>query len=186
MNPRLRQFVELAADYAFVTLCVVVVLAAGTASYFLRQSIAELEQEHTFIRTEGESVLKTIAGATALRSDRELIGAAAREMNSNLITEENLADNLGYFYRIEEQSHARISELHQVPSSAASASSASSTKTVQFTVNVTGTFGQVFSFLHQLEHGPRLMRITAFSFDRRASSGDSVVLELNLEMLARP
>lgn len=184
MNQRLRQFFALAVDYAFVTTCLLAVIIGGTASYFLRQSIAELEREHTFIRTEGEGILKTIAGAAALRNDRELIGAAAREINANLITEENLADNLGYFYKIEDQSHARISELHQLSAPASTASS--STKTVPFAVNITGTFAQVTSFLYQLEHGPRLMRITSFSFDRRLPTGDAVVLELNLEMLARP
>jgi len=185
MNPRLRQLVDLSVDYAFVSVCLLVVLVAGSASYFLRQNVAELEHEHAFIRGEGETVLKTIAGAAALRNDRVALEAAVREINANLITEENLADNLGYFYKIEEQSHARISELHQQPS-AAGANSGGSVKTVPFSVNVTGTYTQVTSFLYQLEHGPRLMKINAFSFTRRVSTGDAVVLELNLEMLARP
>jgi Tfp pilus assembly protein PilO len=184
MNARLRQLVSLAADYAFVSICAAVILVAGGAGYFLRQSIKELEHEHEFIRGEGETVLRIIAGAAALRSDRAAIEAAVREMNSNLITEENLADNLGYFYKIEEQSHARISELHQ--QTTPPSNGAGTVKTVPFSVNVTGTFAQVTSFLHQLEHGPRLMKITAFTFDRRSPAGDAVLLELNLEMLARP
>jgi Tfp pilus assembly protein PilO len=181
VNSVLRQLISLARDYAFITLCLVVILVAGSASYFLRQNVAELEHELAFIRTDGEGVLRTIANATALRNDRELIGAAAKEINANLITEDNLAENLGYFYKIEDQSHARI-DVHEL----AAPVSSSSTRTVPFTVTVSGTFSQVFSFLHQLEHGPRLMRITTFSFSRRVPTGDSVVLELNLDMLARP
>jgi Tfp pilus assembly protein PilO len=184
MNPRFRQFLELAAEYAFVTVSIVVIVAAGAASYYLRQSIAALEQEHAVIRTEGESVLKTIAGATALRNDRETIAAAARDISANLITEENLADNLGYFYKIEDQSHARISELHQVTVSVGNSSSGA--RTIPFSANITGTFAQVYGFLYQLEHGPRLMRINSFSFARRVQAGDAVVLEINLEMLAKP
>jgi Tfp pilus assembly protein PilO len=184
MNPRIREFFALAADFAFVTVSVLVILVAGGASFYLRQNIAQLEQEHASVRTEGEGMLKTIAGAVALRNDREAIGAATREISANLITEENLADNLGYFYKIEDQSHARITELHQLAVPAGNSSPGA--KTIPFSVNVTGTFLQVFTFLHELEHGPRLMRITAFSFDRRAQGGDSVVLELNLEMLAKP
>ena len=135
MNQRLRQFIDLAADHAFVSICLAVVLLAGSAGYFLRQSIAELEEAHAFIRGEGEAVLKTIAGAAALRNDRAVFEAAVKEINANLITEENLADNLGYFYKIEEQSHARISELHQQATPAAS--SGGSFKTIPFSVNVT-------------------------------------------------
>jgi Tfp pilus assembly protein PilO len=184
MNRRLRQLVNLAADYAFVSLCLLVILVAASASVILRQSIAGLEEEHAYIREEGEAVLKTIAGATAMRNDRTRLAAAVREINAHLISEDNLADNLGYFYRIEDQSHARISELHQQPT--AVGSSGGTVKTVPFTVNVTGTYEQVTSFLYQLEHGPRLMKISAFSFNRRLLTGDAVVLELNLEVLARP
>ena len=184
MNPRLRQVLELASEHAFVTICLVIFLAAGGTGYYLNRKVAVLEAEHEIVRAEGENDQRMIAGAAALRADREAVAAAVKEIRANLIVEENLADNLGYFYKLEDQSHARISDLHQMPSPVGATNS--TVKTVPFTVNVTGTFAQVYSFLYQLEHGPRLMRITAFTFDRKLQSGDSVVLELTIEMLARP
>ncbi|HEY4302157.1 MAG TPA: hypothetical protein VGM73_14880 [Candidatus Didemnitutus sp.] len=171
-------------EYAFVTLCTVVFLGAGTAGYLVRGGLKLMEADHEVVRSEDEIQQKLIAGAANLRADRDAIAAAAQEMTSSLLIEENLADNLGYFYKIEDQSRARISDLHQMPAPLGAANGTS--KSVPFTVNVTGSFAQVFGFLYQLEHGSRLMRITAFTLDRKAQAGDSVVLDLNLEMLARP
>lgn len=184
MSAFFSRILDLISEYAFLAICSVVFLGAGTSAFIVWRGLAQLESEYEVVRTEDEGQQKLISGAASLRADRETITAAAQEMRSNLLIEENLADNLGYFYKIEDQSRARISELHQLaaPLNATNGTS----KSVPFTVNVTGSFSQVFSFLHQLEHGPRLMRITAFTFDRKAQTSDSVVLELNLEMLGRP
>ncbi|HVU18742.1 MAG TPA: hypothetical protein VHD32_17695 [Candidatus Didemnitutus sp.] len=184
MNGFLRPILDFVREYAFVTICLVVFLAAGSSAFIVWRGLAQLESEYEVVRTEDEGQQKLISGAASLKADRETIAAAAQEMTSNLLIEENLADNLGYFYKIEDQSRARISDLHQLASPVGAANSTS--KSVPFTVNITGSFSQVFSFLYQLEHGPRLMRITAFTFDRKAQTSDSVVLELNLDMLARP
>jgi Tfp pilus assembly protein PilO len=184
MNGFFARIFGLMRDYAFVTICTVVLFGAAIAGYVVRRGLAELEADHEVVRSEDDAQQKLIAGAASLRADRETIAAAAQEMSGDLLIEENLADNLGYFYKIEDQSRARISDLHQLTSPLGAANSTS--KAVPFTVNVTGSFAQVFSFLYQLEHGSRLMRITAFTFDRKVQTGDNVVLELNLEMLARP
>lgn len=184
MNPRLRQFIELLRDYAFVSACVVVVAVTGTAGYFLHKNVLELENTVNAVHAEGDAMLKTLAGAGALRADREAIATAVHEINANLITEENRAENVGYFYKLEDQSHTRISELHQLAAPVGSGNSTA--KIVPFSVSVSGSYRDVLSFVSQLEQGPRLMRIIAFTFDRRSSSGDSVVLTLSIEMLARP
>jgi len=184
MNQRLRQFINLVRDYAFISVSVTVVIVAGLAGYLLRRNVTQLEQEHALVRQDVEAMRKMLAGAPTLRTDRAAVEAAVKELGANLITEDNLADNLGYFYRIEEVSHARISELHQQTGAAAGTSA--NFKAIPFTVNVTGSFGQVLSFLHQVEHGPRLAKITAFNVSRRAQGGDAVILELSLDLLARP
>jgi Tfp pilus assembly protein PilO len=184
MNPRLRQFFSLAREYKFVTACIVVIVAGGIASYFCYSTLTRLERQQALARDEGMAVLRTLATANTLRADRAYIDEAVKDIEGNLVTEDNLADNVGYFYKIEEQTHAHVSELRQQPAPAPGVESRY--KLVPVSFSVTGNFSQVTAFLNQVERGPRLMKITGFTFRRKQANGDQITIDLNLEMLGHP
>jgi Tfp pilus assembly protein PilO len=184
MNARLRELVALAGDFPFFTSCVMIaLLAGGIAGVFYRQ-LSELQYKHDRVRKEGEVMLATIKSANTLRSQRDNLDNAVQAINSSLITEDNLAENLGYFYKIEDQTHARITDLHQAASNPLPAGA--KLKTVPVVISITGGFPQVSAYLRQIETGPRLIKISSFSFHRSKSSSDIVALDLTLDMLARP
>jgi Tfp pilus assembly protein PilO len=184
MNSRVRHLLGLARDYKFVTACVIVILLAGGTSYFFYTALVRLERQQAQARDEGMAVLKTLASANSLRSDRAYIDDALKDIDGNLVTEDNLADNVGYFYKIEEQTRAHITDLRPQPSPPVN--SESRYKLVPVSFSITGTFAQVVAFVHQVEHGPRLMKITAFSVRRRLPTGNTITMDLSLEMLGRP
>ncbi len=186
MNPRVRQILGLAREYKFVTACAVIILLAGGTSYFFYTALVRLERQQALARDEGMAVLKTLASANSLRSDRAYIEEALKDIDGNLVTEDNLADNVGYFYKIEEQTRAHITDLRPQPSSPAPANSENRYKLVPVSFSVTGSFAQVVAFVHQVEHGPRLMKITGFSVRRRQPTSNTITMDLNLEMLGRP
>ena len=183
MNPRLRQLLVLAREFPFVATCVAVaVFAIATAAYLQHQQ-SELQFTHDRVRREGEAMIVTIKSASTLRNERTNLEAALAEINANLVAEDNLAENLGYFYKIEDQTHARITDLHQ---NSACTANGNRFKVVPVALNITGGFAQVSAFLRQVETGPRLIKVSSFSFHRLKPTGDSVTLELGLEMLAHP
>ena len=184
MNYRLRQLLALAKEHLFVTVCLILILAAGIVSFFFNQKNAELERIQNRLRQEGDAAARTINAAAALRNDAALIESALKEIDASLVTEDNLAENLGYFYIIEEQTQARIGELRQNTSAANEVDG--KYKTVPATVSIKGTYAQAFDFLHKIETGSRLIKISSFTIHRSQATGDMVTLAVELNMLAYP
>ena len=184
MMYRLRQLLALANEYAFATVCLIVILAAGNISLYFNLQNTELEHKQARLRKEGDSVIKTVNSATILRNDSQLIDSALKEIDASLVTEDNLAENLGYFYIIEDQTQAQIGELRQ--NTALVNPAEGKYKTVPATLTVKGTYVQVFDFLHKVETGSRQIKINTFTIHRSQPTGDAVTLEMDLNMLASP
>jgi len=184
MNYRLRQLLALAKEHVFVTVCLIAILVAGNVSlYFTRQN-TELEVKQTRLRNDGDATNRTINTAAALRNDATLIESALKEIDASLVTEDALSENLGYFYIIEDQTHARIGEMRQntpLPNE-----SEGKYKTVPVSLTVKGSYAQAFDFLHRIETGSRLIKISSFTIHRSQPTGDMVTLALELNMLAVP
>lgn len=184
MNYRFRQFVELAQEHLFVTFSLLIILLAGGLSFFFNQQNTELERVQSRLRSEGEAAMRTINASNTLKNDAALVENALKEIDVSLVTEDNLAENLGYFYIIEDQTQARIGELRQNTSSPSEGDG--KYKTVPVTVTVKGTYVQAFDFLHKVETGSRLIKISAFTIHRSQPTGDAVTLAMELNMLAYP
>jgi len=184
MSYRLRQLLALMKEYPFVTTCLIIILIAGNLSVFLNLKNTELEHVQNRVRQEGAVVQKTINASPALRSDSQLIESALKEIDASLVTEDNLAENYGYFYIIEDQSQAQMGELHQ--NTAPPNEPEAKYRTVPLSLTVKGTYSQVFNFLHRVETGSRLIKIASFTMHRSQPTGDAVTLAMELNMLAYP
>jgi hypothetical protein len=167
--------------YPYCAVCVIVtVLCAGT-SWFLWSNVADLQAVLEDRSKEGKGMLETLVGGSTQRQELAAVRDVARRIDDNLVGEANLAENHWYFYKIEGDTNARISGgLHQLNSPITDNSPMF--RRVPYTMKVTGTFEQVGAFLLALETGPRLAKITSFSFTR---NGPAIALELNLEMLGK-
>lgn len=181
---RLQQLLALAKEHVFVTSCLIVILVAGNISLYVNQLNSELEIIQSRMRTEGDAMNRTIAAATTLRGDHQTIEAALKEIEGSLVTEDNLAENLGYFYIIEDQTQAHIGELHQ--NTSPSSEGDGKYKTVPVSLTVKGSYAQAFDFLYKVETGSRLIKISSFTVHRSQPTGDVVTLALELNMLAYP
>ena len=184
MSYRFRQLLALAKEHLFVTVCLIAILLAGNISLYFNRQNTELERIQNRLRNEGDAAIRTINAANTLRNDAALIESALKEIDASLVTEDNLAENLGYFYIIEDQTQARIGELRQNTSLANEVDG--KYKTVPVTVTVKGTYTQAFDFLHKVETGSRLIKISSFTIHRSQPTGDMVTLAMELNMLAYP
>jgi Tfp pilus assembly protein PilO len=159
-------------------------LPLGVAVYLLRSAIARADVEYENINETGVTMSEAVAGVRNIRSQAAMTRAAVQQIDAGLIDENNLAENLWYFYQIEEQTHAHISELHQLTSGTIHPEAVY--KVVPFSLRIAGSYEQVANYLYRLETGPRMLRISSYEIQRQDSAGGIVMLSLSLEILARP
>jgi len=178
----LQRLLALLRRYPLVTVCFVLVALFGTASYFLWTHQQELTADHENIRRDGEDVLLSLSGLPRVTAEYNAVKEAVDFIQANLIKEGELAENLGYFYQLETASRARLTQLSQLSSQPAAADAPFIA--IPFSIRATGSYRQVMRFLHELESGPRLCRITSYGL---SGDGDErVQLDLSIEMLGRP
>lgn len=159
--------------------CVVIVLACSVASWIWWSEGKELEVVRQERSREGEAMLALLVGGSTQRQELAVVREAVLRIEDNLVAEANLAENLWYFYKLEEQTKVRLPELHQLNSPMTDTSPFF--RRVPYTLRVTGTFEQVSAFVLALETGPRLAKITSFTF----TGGASIVLDLSVEILGK-
>ncbi len=182
MNPRLEQFITLVRRYPYSAACALLTLVfVGTAYYFSLQN-EELEIVRENRAKEGEAMLSLLVGGSTQRAELASVREATRRIEDNLVIESNLAENAFYFYKFEEQTKARLPELH--PLSSPTTDTSPLYRRIPYTLRVTGTYEQVAGFLFAIESGPRLAHITAFGFSRQAN-GNEISLDLSLELLGK-
>jgi Tfp pilus assembly protein PilO len=184
MMLRLRQLLALAREHLFATVCLLLTLLGLSLSLVLQQQNTEAEIVQNRLRLEGDSANRILSTAGTLRADSATIDSALKEIDASLVDEDNLAENLGYFYIIEDQTQARIGDLRQ--GTAQPPEGERKYKTVPISLSITGTYAQIFNFLHKIETGSRQIRISSFTLNRRQPTGDTVNLTMDLEMLAYP
>lgn len=182
MSSPLSNLVVLIRRFPYCTVCLLLTVIFGAASWYLRGHVQELEQTHTERAREGEAMLALLVTGSTQRQELALVHDTTRRIEDNLVIEANLAENLWYFYKLEEQTKARLPELHQLNSP--STDSSPLFRRVPYTLRIVGTFDQVSAFLLGLETGPRLIKITSFGFARQ-TGGSGIALDLNLDMLGK-
>lgn len=183
MKPRIEQFVALVRRYPYCAVCSLVIFALSGVAWYLSGQNEELEVVRQDRTKEGEAMFGLLVGGSTQREELAAVRDAARRIEENLVIESNLAENAFYFYKFEEQTKARLPELHPLSSPATDASPLY--RRVPYTLRVAGTYEQVSAFLFAIESGPRLANITAFGFSRREAGGTGIVLDLSLELLGK-
>jgi Tfp pilus assembly protein PilO len=169
--------------WPYCVVCLVLIVGSVAGWWFLRDRIAELQVAHAQRTKEGEAMLALLVGGSTQRAELEAVREATRRIDENLVVEANLAENLWYFYKLEEQTKARLPELHQLSSPTNDKSPLY--RRVPYSLRIAGGYDQVAAFLLALETGPRLVKITSFNYARADPSGSAIALDLNVELLGR-
>lgn len=182
-RPSLTSLWEYTRRYPVGVVSLALSLPLGVAVFFLRMQLVEADRKYEELNETGVTMSEAVAGVRNIRQQAAATHAAVEQIDAGLIDESNLAENLWYFYRIEEQSHARISELHQLNSNAPKPDALY--KVVPFSLRVVGTYEQVATYLYRLETGPRMLRVNSFQIQRGDAGGNALTLVLTLDLLAR-
>ncbi len=182
----LRPVGQLAQRYRFGAACIALAVALAGANLWLRFDVTDLsvqQQEHS---RQGNTMLVMIARGSQLRAELATARAATQRITENLVVEKNVPENFWYFYKIEQDTQAKLVELQQRPAFLQDSGGPASYKRVPYSLKFVGSFPAVIAALQRLETGPRLGRIDSFRFQRQDAGSENVVLQLDFELLGFP
>jgi Tfp pilus assembly protein PilO len=164
-------------------LCACVCIACSLVSWYTYGDIKRLEGEHLQINQDVDLAVSTMISGPSVRQELAVTREVSRRIEDNLVVADNLAENLWYFYKIEQESKAHMIEMH--PMSSASSDPRSLYRRIPFSIKVTGTFEQVGAFLYYTETGPRLSNITTMGLRRRDIGSSTILLDMTVELLGK-
>ena len=181
MFDRIKDFFR---NQPFVTASILICLLSLGGMWWVARQTNAYASELMRVTDQGTKTLGLVAMRNMLQTELKLADNAVRRAEDNLVIEDNLADNLWYFYSIEGRTGTRLVELRQLdPPSPAKGETF---LRIPYELSAIGDFVGISELLRLLETGPRLVRINEFAL-RRESEGDELLsLDLSLELLGRP
>jgi len=185
MSDFLQQFLALARRSPLAVICTILVVLFGVSDYFLWKRRDELAERYERTGQEGAAMMLSLNGQPRITAQAATIGEALAYIEKNLAAESDLAGNLDYFYQIEKTTKIHLIGLSQLSSQPSTEDEAF--HAIPFSLRMSGSYSQILDFLHQLETGPRLLRVKNYRFAQSESAtGENLSLDLTVEVLGRP
>jgi hypothetical protein len=181
----LMQWIAAARRHPLSAVCAGICAVCFLCCWYIYSNMKWLELEHKQITQDGDLAMASMISGPSVRQERLAALECTRRIEENLVVEENLAENLWYFYKIEQQTKVRILELR--PENAIISNSRSLYKRIPFSIRAIGTYEQTAAFLYALETGPRLTYIPLLTYRRveLETASPLVILEMNVQMLGK-
>lgn len=162
----------------------ILTLLLGGSNYFFWHMRRDAAKQLDEARRKGETMLRAISNRARVDTDLAALQNALTYLDRNLLDEQSMEVNLGYFYRLEKPAHVRLVRLNQLAPQPAGDKKAF--KAVPFSMQVTGSYRNALSFLRALETGSRVVRIRNCSVERASGDGNDFVMDLTVDALAKP
>jgi hypothetical protein len=165
--------------------CAVAVLLLAGLLYFRWDLAAQLEGRLGERDKELKRLSSNVKFSAQLETHLESLRAANRRIAEAALRETERARNQQLFLSIEGETGVKLVDLVQqpVPLPARGANvPASAYVAIPFTVSVRGSYDQLFSFLHRLEHNATLVRVTSATLIRPDETGQQS-LNLTMELI---
>jgi Tfp pilus assembly protein PilO len=179
----IAQWIAVLRRHPLSVFCAFVCVGCALVSWYIHVNLKWLDFDHRQLGQDADLAVSTLVSGPAVRQELTATRDITRRMEDNLVVPDNLAENLWYFYKIEQQSKAHVLELH--PLNAITSDSKSLYRRIPFEIRLSGTYEQTGAFLYLTETGPRLANITSLSFKRRDPGGLTTILEMNIELLGK-
>ena len=177
------QWLAIARRHPLSALCAGICLACALSCWYIYGNMRWLDLEHRQVNQDTELALASLISGPSVRQELAASREVTRRIEDNLVIEDNLAENLWYFYKIEQQTKAHLVELRPVNSIVSDTKAYY--KRVPFSIRLTGTYEQTAGFLYAIETGPRLANITQLTFRRVEPDSLNVLLDIDVELLGK-
>jgi Tfp pilus assembly protein PilO len=170
-------------QHPVIAACLLVAAIAGAANYPLWQQREAATRHHDDMRRKGEAMLAALTDRGRIGDDITRLAEAEEVIEANLVSEDNMEVNLGYFYRLEKLNRVRLLRVDQLGSSPPETDNPF--KAVPISLQIAGSYRNLLAFVRELETGPRILRVRSFRLERADAAGNELNLVLMVDLLAR-
>jgi Tfp pilus assembly protein PilO len=177
------QWIATARKHPVSLVCASICVCCALVCWYVNTDLRWLDIDHKQLQQDSDLQLAAMLSGPSVRAERLAALEATHRLEDNLVVEENLAENLWYFYKMEQQTKVHIAELQ--PTNSTVTNSNSLYRRVPFNIRVTGSYTQTAAFLHAIETGPRLATITSLSYRRVSPTSTNLILELSVQLLGK-
>jgi hypothetical protein len=165
--------------------CVVASLAIGLTIYLRSDLLPEAEKVFAQNAQKAALLAANIEDSQGLKDQHTALTASNQKIADRMVRVGQLAENLQYFYRLESDTGAKLTDLRQVPQPAPVKNAPKTVYTpVGFAVTAQGTYAQLMDLLRRLEGGEHYCRVLTCSVrpveERR---GGAIQMAISLELL---
>jgi Tfp pilus assembly protein PilO len=181
-----QDLIEKLRRYPVPTMCGVIVVACLLAYYFRSDLTTELEDQQNDVMRQVAQVDFNIGAGANLDDHLAQMRSKSAELEGRIIKQSELANNLKYFYQFESATGVSMADLRQLMATVIKGEKPLYIG-VPYSLNLSGTFPQIVSYLNELESGEHFYRLKTFSLSRgRESTHNTVNLVVNLELAGWP
>lgn len=145
-----KDLIEKVKNYPIPFISGFVILISLLAFYFRMDTIGDLETRYEEISAKGELITDNLLKGGKIEKDLKTLQTLTQDIESRLVDPVELAKNLQYFYRWEGETGAKISGLKQNRVMENTGKGKSYVR-VSYSVDITGRFGVILSYLKKLE-----------------------------------
>lgn len=172
--------------------CGALSLALALGIYFRSDRLPEAEQMLDQKATLADRLAANLQNGIQLAENYTAITAARQQIDARLVHPDELANNLRFFYKLEDETGIKLIDIRQnsVNGNRAAARAKGSYISVSYGVAVRGSYARLLDFLHRLESNQRFCRVNSVSVNvgggSQAERSGDLTLSLSIELLAQP
>ena len=162
--------------------------------YAHSEAVSDARTKFEAKATEARKMGDNIRHASLLEDQAAAMKEAGRQFESRLVRAGQLATNLQFFYRLENETGVKLLDARQqqLPAPKANAPRTAFVG-VPFAVSVQGTHAQVLAFIRRIEAGPHFGRFTQLTISKAAAARgdttaapDALSATFTVELLGTP
>jgi hypothetical protein len=171
--------------------CALLSLVLAAAIYFRSGALTEAQGDLADKTSQGELLKQNVRNSNELDKQFAAITTATQAIEARLVHADQLAINLQYFYKIESESQAKLTNLQQNGSEVSAGNRGGTYTGIGYTISVQGSYLQLLDFLRRVENGDHYSRVDGLILssaggDETTGRTDDLSLNLNLELLGLP
>ncbi len=151
-------------QYPVAVGAVVLVILLVSAWYFRKGGIPEMQAEQDSLSSQVEVMERNQDRATGLEADLATLKELTAALESRLMRRAEKTQNVAYFYSFEEEGALEIETVNQMPLGQLTRDQERERRnqmyeSIEFTLQVEGSYEQLVRFTHDLRNGEKILRV---------------------------
>lgn len=176
-------------QYPVAVGAIVLTLLLAVALYVRKSGIPDMETEQEELQAQVSTFEDNAEAALNLEEQTEAMKTLASDIDSRTMLRAELTKNVAYFYDFEREGELEIDSIIQVPRGNLSRQQAREAEkaryeTINFTIQVEGTYENLIRFAHDVRNGNKIVRIEDMGITPAGSAANLALLRATLPVNA--